>query len=215
VASRAVRDGAASEPAPRERRRYDSTLRREMAAETRRRIVTAGVELLHSSHIRDWDAITIRAVAERAGVNERTVYRHFTNERGLRDAVMGGLEDQAGIVLESMELRDVAPVAARIFEHVSSFPLPPRPDLDPTLTDASQRVHAALLGAVTAQADGWSAEAAAMTAAVLDVLWSVAAYERLVREWQLPPEQATQALIWVIGMVEDAVEAGRRPATRD
>jgi AcrR family transcriptional regulator len=214
MATRTVPEATASEPAPRQRRRYDSTLRRQRAAETRRRIVAAGVDLLHSSHIRDWDALTIRAVAERAGVNERTVYRHFTNERGLRDAVMGGLEDQAGVVLEGMELRDVAPVARRIFEHVSSFPLPPRPDLDPTLSDASRRVHTALLQAVSARAKGWPTEATVMTAAVLDVLWSVAAYERLVCEWQLPPEDATRALTWVIEMVEAALEEDRRPVAR-
>ena len=67
-----------------ERRRYDSTRRREQAAETRGRIVTAGTELLQATSIRDWRALTIRAVAERAGVNERTVYRHFGGEQAKR-----------------------------------------------------------------------------------------------------------------------------------
>src|SRR5690606_23228727 len=58
-------------------RRYDSALRRERALATRARIVTAGCELLQASSLRDWRGVTIRAVAERAGVNERTVYRHF------------------------------------------------------------------------------------------------------------------------------------------
>src|SRR5262245_43541623 len=57
----------------RARRRYDGTLRRQQAAETRERIVAAGSELLHGSPIRDWRALTVRAVAERAGVNQRTV----------------------------------------------------------------------------------------------------------------------------------------------
>src|SRR3546814_2683945 len=69
----------------RERRSYDSTLRRERAALTRDRIVAAGCELLQGSSIRDWRGLTIRAVAERAGVNARTVYRHLGNERGLQD----------------------------------------------------------------------------------------------------------------------------------
>ena len=74
--------------AVRPRRRYDGTLRRQQAGETCDRIVAAGSDLLRGSPIRDWRALTIRAVAERAGVNERTVYRHFVNEQGLRDAVM-------------------------------------------------------------------------------------------------------------------------------
>jgi AcrR family transcriptional regulator len=34
----------------------------------------------------NWDALTIRGVAQRAGVNERTVYRHLSGERELREA---------------------------------------------------------------------------------------------------------------------------------
>ena len=67
-------------------------------------------------------ALTVRAVADRAGVNERTVYRHFENERGLRDAVMHRLEEEAGIDLGAMALEDVAKVAARVSTHVTSFP---------------------------------------------------------------------------------------------
>ena len=101
---------------------YDSTLRRQRAAETRARIIAAGSELLHGSSVRDWHGLTIRAVAEKAGVNERTVYRHFVNEQGLHDAVMHEFEEEAGIDLRGMELEDVADVTARIFAHVSSYP---------------------------------------------------------------------------------------------
>ena len=86
-------------PAP-ARRSYDGTLRRQRAAETRARIIAAGSELLHGSSVRDWHGLTIRAVAEKAGVNERTVYRHFVNEQGLRDAVMHEVEGRFGIALE-------------------------------------------------------------------------------------------------------------------
>ena len=196
---------------PRPRRRYDSTLRREKAAETRRAIVMAGSQLLHDSPVRDWGALTIRAVAEQAGVNERTVYRHFVNERGLRDAVMQQVEEEAGIDLEGMRLSGVADVATRIFRHVSSFPLEPRPVLDPTLAEANQRQHQALLGAVDDVAPGWTTDEQSMAASMLDVLWSVASYERLARDWQLDPEQAVKAIDWVIRLVETAVREGRRP----
>ncbi len=193
------------------RRTYDSGRRREMAAATKRRIVMAGSELLHGSHVRDWEALTIRGVAERAGVNERTVYRHFGNERALRDAVMQQLEAESGIELEGMELGDVTGLAARIFRHVSSFRLAPAPALDATLSQTRQRVHAALLEAVTAEAQEWSEQDRILAGAILDLLWSVGAYERLVRDWGLDADQATRAITWVIGMVEDAVRGGRAP----
>ena len=198
----------------RSRRKYDNTLRRGQAAETRERIVSAASEILHATHVRDWNALTVRAVAERAGVNERTVYRHLHNERGLRDAAMKRFEAEAGIDLEGMRLDDVSAMAARIFRHVTSFPLEPRPVLDPTLSDASRRQHAALLNALTPDTDHWLHEERVMAAGVLDVLWSVAAYERLVGEWQLETDDAIKAIEWAIGLVRSAVRADLRPTDR-
>jgi len=195
----------------RARRRYDTTLRRQQAAGTRERIVAAGSALLHRSPIRDWRSLTLRAVAERAGVNERTVYRHFANERALRDAVMHRLEEEAGIDLTGLRLEDVADVAARIFEHVSAYPRKARPPLDPTLTEASQRQRKALLRAVTAQAARWPEADRVVAAAMFDVLWSVASYERLVVDWQLDREGAIRGITWVVGLIEEAVRKGRRP----
>jgi AcrR family transcriptional regulator len=193
------------------RRRYDSALRREGAAQTRDRIVTAGADLLRGSSIRDWAGVTMRAVAERAGVNERTVYRHFANERALRDAVIHRLEQDAGVDLSQMQLEDVADVTARILQLVSAHPFDPRPPLDPTLAEASRRQHAALRGAVGRGAPRWPAEDRTIAAAVFDVLWAVGSYERLLAEWGLDPEQAIRAITWVIGLVEEAIHDGRHP----
>jgi AcrR family transcriptional regulator len=196
------------EPAPVPTRRpYDSTLRRQRAAETRERIIAAGSELLHGSSVRDWQGLTVRAVAERAGVNERTVYRHFVNEQGLHDAVMHQFEDEAGIDLRGMELEDVADVTARIFAHISSYPPDARQPLDPTLLDAKRRQHEALSAAVASRARTWSEEDRTLAAAVLDVLWSVASYERMVVDWQMDPAEATRGIGWVIGLVRQAIAA--------
>ena len=200
----------ATNPA-RARRRYDNTLRQARAATTRERIVMAGSELLHGSDVRDWAGVTIRAVAQRAGVHERTVYRHFDNERGLRDAVMQRLEAEAGIDLERVELGEIGAIAARILSHVASYPTAPGPALDPTLTEARGRVHAALLESVETAAPTWSDEDRTMAAAVLDVLWSVGAYERLVGDWQLDFGRAVTALRWAIGLVEEAVRSNMGP----
>jgi len=198
----------------RARRRYDSTLRRERATQTRENIMTAAAEILGRSDIRDWGGVTIRAVATRAGVNERTVYRHFANEQKLRDAVMHRLEVDAGIDLAEMQLADIGDVAARIFRHVSSYPLKRRPSLDPTLVDANRRQHEALLNAVAGGGESWSDRDRTLAAAMFDVLWGVAAYERLVVDWRLEPDQAIRALQWVIGLIEAAVRDGARPPRR-
>jgi AcrR family transcriptional regulator len=195
-----------------ERRRYDNTLRRERAAQTRRRIVSAGAELLSASSIRDWRTVTMRAVAERAGVNQRTVYRHFPNERALRDAVLHHIEQEAGIDLSRMRLEDVADVAARVFRSLSRYAPPTRSALDPTLEEAKQRQQDALLAAVSAHTQGWPPEDRTLVAAAFDILWAPASYERLLLNWGLDPEEAIGAATWVIGLVEDAIREGRRPA---
>jgi len=206
---------ALSEPGPappgRRSRPYDTSLRREQAAATRERIVTAGCELLHTGSIRDWKRLTVRGVAGRAGVSERTVYRHFGNERGLTDAVMHRLEQDAGIDLGGMGLDDIATVATRILDHVASYPMEPRPTLDATLVDANRRQKEALLGAVTDVAEEWHEEQRVLAAALFDVLWSVEAFEHLVGDWRVDPTDATRGLAWVIGLLGQAVRSGRRP----
>jgi AcrR family transcriptional regulator len=201
---------AAGKPS-RRRRRYDSPLRRERAAQTRQRIIAAGAALLHDFPVWNWNALTVRAVARRARVNERTVYRHFANERELRDAVLARHQEDARVDLEGLQLEQLREVTARIWKYVSSFPLEPRTPRDPTLTAAGKRQREALLAAVEPAARDWSKADRALAAAMLDVLWSVASYERLVADWQLDPKEAIRGVTWVMGLVADAIRSGRRP----
>jgi AcrR family transcriptional regulator len=195
----------------RDPRPYDSTLRRERAAETRERIILAGSELLHHESVRDWKKLTVRAVAEKAGVNERTVYRYFGNERGLRDALLRRNEEDAGIDLSGMQLGDISKVTARLLEHISEYPREPMPPLVPTLIDAMQRQRAALIDAVQSNAPQWPREEQLVAAAMLDVLWSVASYERLVGNWDLDHELAVRGITWVLGLVAQSIEDGQTP----
>lgn len=66
------------------RRRYDSTSRREQAAESRARVLEAA----RRRFLRDgYAATTVTAVAKDAGVSAETVYKAFTNKAGLLKAV--------------------------------------------------------------------------------------------------------------------------------
>jgi AcrR family transcriptional regulator len=201
-----------SEPVQ-QRRRYDSPVRRQQAAETRERIVAAGAELLHGFPVWNWRALTVRSVAARAGVNERTVYRYFANERELRDAVMTRFEGEAGIALDGLQLEAIAEHTARVLEYVASFPLESRTPDDATLRTAHRRQRDVLIAAVTAKTASWPEADRATVAAVLDVLWSVASYERLVVDWGLEPDAAVNGLTWAIDVVVDAINADRRPRT--
>ena len=196
------------------RRRYDSPVRRQQVVETRARIVGAGVELLHGTPSWNWSALTVRAVADRAGVNERTVYRHFANERELRDAVLARIEEEAGVHIEDLTLDDLRAVTHRMFRYVASVPVRSRTTYEPTVVSAVVRQRAALARAVAEGADGWTDDEQRVAAAVLDALWNVGVLEQMVLGWDLDPQQAVAGIGWAVGLVEDAIRAGRAPGGR-
>jgi AcrR family transcriptional regulator len=193
------------------RRPYNSPVRRQQAAATRERIVSAGADLMHGFPIWNWAALTVRAVAQRAGVNERTVYRHFASERDLRDAVLERFRGEAGVSLEGLQLEDLREVATRIFDYVSSFPIESRTATDPTVAAENERQRTALLDAVRTEAGKWSVMDQRIAAAMFDVLWSPVSYERLVADWGLPPKEAIRGITWVMALVEDAIRGAAPP----
>ena len=193
------------------RRRYDNTLRRQRADETRERIVAAGVQLLHGFPIWNWRALTARAAARRAGVNERTVYRHFATEKDLRDAVMVRLEQEAGVELEGLRLERVQEVATRILQYAATFPIEARTPREPTVAAANARQREALLGAVRTAAKRWPPGDRTIAAALLDVLWSPMSFERLVTDWELDPQDAIAGIMWAIELIQHALAEGPRP----
>ena len=195
------------EPSIGHRRRYDNRSRQEKAAPTRERIIDAGSDLVHGFETWNWRDLTFKAVAERAGVGERTVYRHFPTERQLHDAVMQRLESEAGVSYEDVTLANLAETTARVFASLQRFsvretvPTPP----DSAFLSSDQRRRDALLRAVSGSAGG-SETRQRMIAGLLDVLWSPASYERLVGMWGLDSADATGAIEWLMAKVVAATD---------
>jgi AcrR family transcriptional regulator len=194
------------------RRRYDSPVRRRQAAETRARIVVAGSELVHEFDSWHWDALTFRAVAERAGVGERTVYRHFPTERHLHDAVMARLEEEAGVTYEGLDLAALPAITARVFSSRRSFAAREIEDAsDPLFVEVDHRRRDALLHAVTQAAPQWTDAERTTIAALLDVVWSMPAYERLVGAWDFDGDDATHAITWLMSLLTNAIDDDTPP----
>lgn len=195
------------------RRTYDNRARQQKAAQTRERIVAAGSELVHAFDSWNWRDLTFKAVAERAGVGERTVYRHFPTERHLHDAVMQRLESEAGISYEDVDLTNIDEVTARVFASLQRFSVRKSVDMpkDPTFVGVDARRREALVRAVSASAPAWSAAQQQMAAALLDVLWNVPSYERLVGVWDIDGPDATRAIGWVMAKVIGAIEDDDAP----
>ena len=193
------------------RRRYDSPLRRQQTAATRERIVAGGAKLVHGLPTWDWRGLTFRAAGDRAGVSERTVHRHFSTERELREAVLQRLVEESGIRVDGLELGDFARIAARLFNYLSSFAVSPRNLEDPAFAALDRHRRDALLDAVTRETRRWSEPERRMAAAALDMLWSVPTYERLLTAWRLDADHAVRAITWMIDLIEEAIRKGRRP----
>jgi AcrR family transcriptional regulator len=193
------------------KRAYTSPVRREQAARTRESIVAAAVEMVHGFPTGDWRDLTVRAVARGAGVNESTVYRYFSTERRLRDAVMRRLEEEAGVDVDELRLDTFADVINRVFTYLASFPATQPTIDDPTFADIDQRRRESLLAAVARSTAGWTDLDREMAAAVLDVFWSVPTFERMITAWELDAQRAARAVSWVIGLIETAVRDGNRP----
>ena len=193
-------------------RRYDSPVRRAQVAERRERILDAACELVHEFDSWDWRPLTFRAVAERAGVGERTVYRHFASEQALHEAVMRQLAQESGVDYEGLTLDQVSKIGATVFESMSTFAAPPWTDVtDGVFLAEDERRHAALIAAVDASAPGWTDEERTRAAAALDVLWTAPSYQRLVTGWKLDAGDAADVIDWMITLVVDAIRAGHAP----
>jgi len=195
------------------RRRYHSPARRQRAAATRERIIDAGARLVRGFTTWDWDELTYRAVAERAGVSERTVYRNFPSERQLHDAIMARLEDEAGISYEDVGLDNLADVTARVFASLRRFAIKDTMGTPhgPAFAGADTRRHEALERAVATRASDLPDVQRRALAGLLDILWSPPTYERLIGVWNLENPEAVGAVQWLIAKVIAAVESNEPP----
>jgi len=192
-------------------RRYDSPVRREQAAETRERIIDAGSALVHDLSSWDWQGVTVRAVAARAGVHERTVHRHFPTESDLRAAVLQRLIEESGVTVEGMELEDLPRHVEQLFAYLASFSSPPERQPDAVLLALDARRKAATLATVQAAAEQLSANEQRLAAAMIDVLWGLPSFQRLRGGWGLDAADATKGVNWMIQLLTDAVRAGHGP----
>lgn len=195
-----------------ERRRYDNKLRQAQSAETRARILTAGSQLAHRAKNWEWRELTVSAIAQQAGVSERTVYRHFATERQLHEALVRHLEVEAGVYYEGAQLNELGAITERVFTSLPSFAAPPVfGGRDPVFGSSDQRRRESLLRAIEKFTASWSEQERRMAAAMLDVLWSPTSYERLVTRWGFDTEAATRAVTQTIDVLTQTVRSGKRP----
>ena len=186
-------------------------MREQQTAQTRERIIDAGAKIAKRLGAWDWRGLTFKAVGKRARVAERTVHRYFSTERALHDAILQRLVLESGVRLDGLELRDFASVVARLYQYLSSFKASATDVSEPSFQTLDQQRREALLSAVARSTRGWPESDQNMAAAMLDMLWSIPSYERLLAAWRLDTGHAIRAITWVIGLLERAIQEGHRP----
>lgn len=95
-------------------RAYDMTLRAKLAAETNERIVAATETLLAEGPLA---GVTLKAIAQRAGVTVQTVLRHMGSRDGCIEAVGRRIAERVEAQRGRSEPGDVAAAIADLVEH--------------------------------------------------------------------------------------------------
>lgn len=186
-------------------RKYQMRKRAKRVEETRRRIVEAAVEL----HEKVGPARTsLSSIAERAGVERQTYYRHFPDERALLSAC-------SGLYMEQNPLPDAGPWRqiedpeqrichglAEIYayyeanEAMFSSVLRDAEFHEATREVVMQRIAPAVAELSAALAAGWAKDRG--TRAAIDLAVSFHTWRSLARESGLSAEQAAELMARIV-----------------
>lgn len=176
-----------------------------VSAQTRADLLDAALELLIEG-----SSPTMRSVAARAGVGERTIYRYFENREVLGLAVMDQMTPKLSVPLcESVaELEQYVVALFDTFEHhraltVATVTSPWSQRYLSISRAANLRALVALLagGFPAAPADDVEAAAAAVRTIVSGAGW---AYQR--ESCELPAAVVTQNALWLVRIVLGQLE---------
>lgn len=94
-----------------EKRGYHSPLRERQARDTRDSILGAAADLIVDEGL---EGFSMRAVADRASVSERTVYHHFPNRQALLDGFTAWVDEQLRERRLQIDPRDIEDLPGRI-----------------------------------------------------------------------------------------------------
>jgi AcrR family transcriptional regulator len=180
---------------------YDSPLRREQAAQTRERILSALAELIRRD---GFEEVSFRTLAREARVTEITVYRHFKDRHELLRAFWGWMDARVGNrgmpQSEASLLADIIPV----FEGFSQQEQLMRAAL---LTSEGRAMRMSMQAERRAGFERALAEATRglprrqklQVLAVIQLLYSGYAWLSMIDHWGMDGREAGEAAAWAVG----------------
>jgi AcrR family transcriptional regulator len=193
-------------------RPYRSALRDEQAKATRDRILAATIDLMQTD-----ETAPIDAIARAAGVERRTVFRHFETREALLAEAFLWLNDRLGIVVAPADPAALASAIRSGFARMDGLEgavragLHSRAGREMRLASLPRRqaAFAASLAPVTATLDP---AARARVEALAHLLFSAAAWEVLKDYGGLTGAEAGEAAAWALERLLSAAASATPPA---
>lgn len=195
-------------------RKYESPLRQAQAEDTRQRILSAVAELFETT---PEDALSFDAIAARAGIQRRTVFRHFANKDALLEAFWAWINQKVALRTWPETEADLLAMPPETFagfdrhEGVIRAALTSRSGREMRLRAAPER-QAAFRRSVADATQGLDPARTEQAVAVIQLLYSAPAWQALKEYWQLDGREAGEAVSWAIGTLLDAL---RREASEN
>lgn len=192
-------------------RRYESPLRRAQAEATRQRILDAVARLFEAA---PEQALSFDAIAREAEVERRTVFRHFPNKEALLRAFWGWTnrvvaprtwpENEADLL--AMPPETFAGFDRREGLIRAALATPAGREMRRQANEERQAAFRDSLAAATAGLDPARARQAQ---AVVQLLYSAAAWQSLRDYWEMDGRKAGEAVSWAIGALLEALRRER------
>ena len=184
-------------------RTYNSDRRQEQAEATRSRILETAAVLIEASP--DGAAsVTTKRIAEKAGITEVTLYRHFPSRTALNEALWRHMNDRQGVA--GGFPTSLAEMPQRLVPLFASFDETPAHILN-TLTSTTGREMRssqndarceAFRRAVRSANPALAATDDVQAAAVLQLLYSAYSWLSLREQWGLSGAEAARAVGWAL-----------------
>jgi hypothetical protein len=192
-------------------RSYNSPLREEKSRETREAILTALYRLMNSAGVPD--EISMDAIANEAGVQRRTVFRHFPAKDDLLTAFWPWLNAHMGASTAPETVKDVVEGPKEAFPRFDAHEAAVRASLH-SRTGREMRMgmvptrRLRFAGALAPVLSSLPPAEASRVEALAHLLYSASAWEVLKDYGGLTGAQAGETASWALDMILSAVASG-------
>lgn len=189
-------------------RTYQSPLREAQAAMTRERILMAAKTYLEQH---DLESLSLRQLADLAGVSPPTVYAHFRTVDDLVEAFFNWLSPRLGLRNPLPPLEQFGELPHRLFPNYETYGallrnLMNKPSWDRQRTADRGRRHGDWIKAVSEALPHLAPEQRRRGAKIVSVFFTPTVWRWLVDSGEFEPKEAEQVAAWTINALIEALK---------